>query len=488
MDFEREQKRVDVLLDKAQRAEDTYQSLVRAGGISRQHVLSLESIKPGILTDLNLPGGFTDETSDRHYTIALEQADILRHILFSAGFAAILYLFVKLVGKSGLFGGGGGSGGGGGGGSYSSGIEEDKRKNKEKEAKLTQLTEQIRAAVEHVPDFSFRGLITEDIYAFLTEIKVDKTIQDSIRNSDAKARDYFFNLDANGVCPFMNDVYMCDINHDLPMILTSPYYSNFQKNASGIASAINDGKENRVERLKTIVERTNGYVEHLAQCVQDRNFTGSQGHEATYVEDERHDPEDIIKLRTIFKYPPTKSAHEVVSMAYNLFVDWNKPARDPQHQHKFKTKEEFEERCSQEFMALCETDGEYVKYMADNADTLIKLLQDSEKKIGDLRRQMIGILKEATKSGQYTTDFSQPENQYLFGLTIIRKELDKLNTFVHSFVITTQNLTGVMRIIASLARKIKIIYVRGDAHRTKAAKILEDITRRMNDALKAEGV
>lgn len=481
MDIEREISRIDAKLTAAMQADVAYNDLLRAGGVSRQHVISLESIQPGVMLDLKLPGGFTQEVSLRHYTVSLEQASLLRHLLFSATFAAILYFFVKMVSDSGIFGSSGGSGGGDGGSGGGGNFE--KRKSKavknlnEAEEKLAKKIEKIKAKADLAGN-ALHEALDDRVYNFLEKIGVDDTIINAIRNTPTKAKSYFLDMDVDNRSQFMHDVFVYEVNRRMCMIITSPKYAEFQKNALVAASVINDNREQRVDMLRRACKTMNEEIHILANQFHMRTLT-SQADELRYVEHASNDPDDIVKFRKIFSWPDTKTARTISLELKNLFLTWMNPDNTGQHGYKFKSKKDFESRCLPELFTLIDTFESYQQYMVKHGLALRDELVDLESKINKMRVELLNEIDEFRKSdGYHETNDDNPTTQMYQHVNIVR-ELEKASQFIHSYTITTNSLMTAMATGASLARMVYAVYLKGYEINAEATRIMDSIASHM---------
>lgn len=484
MNISKELEKIRALEERAIKADQIYNELVRAGGISRQHVISLESLQPGILMDLNLPGGFSNELSDRHYTISLEQASLLKKLLFGAAFATILYFFKRVLQNSGLFGSSSGSGGGGGGGGGSGGWDDSfgkiKKKHKDSEEKLKKKAEELRSAVAS-DEVVLKSLAEED-FKFLSEIGVDKTIIDSIRASAKTAHKYFLEFDNDKYSQFMHDAFVYELNKRMCMIVTSPSWEAFQKRALMLATIINENRDSRVDKLNMICDDVDHYVNILTREVDEQTLM-VQGNDSTYVQHASNDPSDIIKLRESLSFSSDKPARDVASAVYDLFVEWTKAADNPTHQYRFTSKKDFEARVTESLLALINVDQDYMRYMSSKTDHLIDRLEKSQKMINDLDKRLIVLIRE--NEGD-VPDETPVENMApttrLYNLKMIQVELDKARRFVHSYVISTQSLMGAMRVVASMANMVYSSYELGYKRNVQAENLLNRLLMRVNES------
>jgi hypothetical protein len=483
MNISKELEKIRALEERAIKADQIYNELVRAGGISRQHVISLESLQPGILMDLNLPGGFSNELSDRHYTISLEQASLLKKLLFGAAFATILYFFKRVLQNSGLFGsssGSGGGDGGGGSGGWDDSFGKVKKKHKDSEEKLKKKTEQLRA-VQAPKEIVLKSLAEED-FKFLSEIGVDKTIIDSIRASAKTAHTYFLEFDNDQYSQFMHDAFVYELNKGMCMVVTSPSWEAFQKRALMLATIIKENRDSRVDKLTMICDDVDHYVKMLTREVDEQTLM-VQGNDSTYVQHAANDPEDIIQLRKALSLPPDRTARDVASDVYELFHEWMKVASDPAHKYRFTSKKDFEVRVSDSLMALINIDQDYMRYMSSKTDDLLDRLRASQKIINDLDKRLSVMIRE--NEGD-VPDETPVENMApttrLYNLKMIEVELDKARRFIHSYVISSENIFGAMGVVASMANMVYSSYERGYKRNVQAENLLNRLLMRMQEA------
>ncbi len=476
MNVERELSRIDDKLMSFVRADVAYNDLLRAGGVNRQLAISLESIQPGVLLDLKLPGGFTQEVSNRHYAVSLEQASVLRHLLFSATFAAILYFFVKMVGDSGIFGSGGSAGGDSGGGG---GTNFDKRKRKavksldDAEAKLAKKLHKIKENTD-LTGLAIHKALDDRAYAFLERIGVDKTIVDAIRNTPTKAKSYFLDMNIDDRSQFMHDVFVYEVNRRMCMIITHADYAEFQKNAIVIAGVINDGREQRVQMLERTCKSMEEDLRILTNQFDIRTLT-SQADELRYVEHPTNDPDDILKFRKLFTWPDTKTARTISLEMKNMFVTWMQPAADAQHNYKFKSRKDFESRCLPELFTLIDTFESYQQYMVKHGKHLCDELVSLESKINAMRVELLNEMDEFRKADGYSeTNEGNPTTQMYQHVQIVR-ELEKASQFIHSYTITTNTFMSAMATGASLARMVYGVYSKGYKINQEASAIADSI-------------
>lgn len=482
MDIDKELKKMRLAAQRSNQADQIYDELVRAGGRYRQHVISLESLQPGILLDLNLPGGFTSELSNRHYTVSLEQASLLKKLLFGAAFAAILYFFKRVLQNSGLFGSSGGSSGDGGGGSggWDDSFGKVKKKHKDSEEKLKKKTEQLRG-VQGPDEIVLKSLKEED-FEFLLAIGVDKTIVDSIRASAKTAKKYFLEFDNDQYSQFMHDAFVYELNKGMCMVVTSPSWEAFQKRALMLATIINENRQSRVDKLNMICDDVDHYVKMLTREVDEQTLM-VQGNESTYVQHASNDPEDIAQLRKSLSISNDRPARDVSADVYKLFHEWMKVAADPAHQHRFTSKKDFESRVSDSLLALVNIDQDYMRYMSSKTEHLLDRLKESQKIINDLDKRLSVMIRE--NEGD-TPDETPVENMApttrLYNLKLIEVELDKARRFIHSYVISTQNITGAMGVVASMANMVYSSYEHGYKRNVQAENLLNRLLMRMQEA------
>lgn len=482
MDIDKELEKMRLAAQRSNQADQIYDELVRAGGVSRQHVISLESLQPGILLDLNLPGGFTSELSERHYTVSLEQASLLRKLLFGAAFAAILYFFKRVLQNSGLFGSSGGSSGDGGGGSggWDDSLGKAKKKHKDSEEKLKKKTEQLRGV--QLPEEVLLKSLKEEDFKLLSDIGVDKTIIDSIRASAKTAHKYFLEFDSDQYSQFMHDAFVFELNKRMCMIVTSPSWEAFQKRALMLATIINDNRKGRMDKLEMICDDVDHYVKMLTREVDEQTLM-VQGNDSTYVQHANNDPEDIIQLRKFLNFPPDKTARDVSSDVYKLFVEWTAATNDPAHQHRFTSKKDFEARVSDSLHSMVNIDKDYLEAMRTIGDSLLDRLRTSQKIINDLDKRLSVMIRE--NEGD-VPDETPVENMTpttrLYNLKMIEVELDKARRFVHSYVISTQNIMGSMATIASMANMVHQSYILGYKRNVQAENLLNRLLMRMQEA------
>lgn len=482
MDIDKELEKMRLAAQRSNQADQIYDELVRAGGISRQHVISLESLQPGILLDLNLPGGFTRELSDRHYTVSLEQASLLKKLLFGAAFAAILYFFKRVLQNSGLFGSSGGSSGDGGGGSggWDDSFGKVKKKHKDSEEKLKKKTEQLRGV--QLPEEVLLKSLKEEDFNLLSDIGVDKTIVDSIRASAKTAHKYFLEFDNDQYSQFMHDAFVYELNKGMCMVVTSPSWEAFQKRALTLATIINENRQSRVDKLNMICDDVDHYVKMLTREVDEQTLM-VQGNESTYVQHASNDPEDIVQLRKSLSISNDRPARDVSADVYKLFHEWMKVAADPAHQHRFTSKKDFESRVSDSLQLLVNIDQDYMRYMSSKTEHLLDRLKESQKIINDLDKRLSVMIRE--NEGD-VPDETPVENMMpttrLYNLKMIEVELDKARRFIHSYVISTQNITGAMGVVASMANMVYSSYERGYKRNVQAENLLNRLLMRMQEA------
>jgi hypothetical protein len=231
-----------------------------------------------------------------------------------------------------------------------------------------------------------------------------------------------------------------------------------------------------------ICDDVDHYVKMLTREVDEQTLM-VQGNDSTYVQHAANDPEDIIQLRKALSLPPDRTARDVASDVYELFHEWMKVASDPAHKYRFTSKKDFEVRVSDSLMALINIDQDYMRYMSSKTDDLLDRLRASQKIINDLDKRLSVMIRE--NEGD-VPDETPVENMApttrLYNLKMIEVELDKARRFIHSYVISSENIFGAMGVDASMANMVYSSYERGYKRNVQAENLLNRLLMRMQEA------
>jgi hypothetical protein len=134
-------------------------------------------------------------------------------------------------------------------------------------------------------------------------------------------------------------------------------------------------------------------------------------------------------------------------------------------------------------MALINIDQDYMRYMSSKTDDLLDRLRASQKIINDLDKRLSVMIRE--NEGD-VPDETPVENMApttrLYNLKMIEVELDKARRFIHSYVISSENIFGAMGVVASMANMVYSSYERGYKRNVQAENLLNRLLMRMQEA------
>jgi hypothetical protein len=263
--------------------------------------------------------------------------------------------------------------------------------------------------------------------------------------------------------------------------MTSPNFKEFQKNAAVIAAVINEHRESRVLKLLRICQDTDHVLPILREQVKSRTFTG-QFDASRYGDNADNDPDDIHAVRKLMKWPETKTARAVASEIRNLFSSYLQSASDEQQKYYFKSKKDFEDRCTPELFSIIGLCEDYGKFLVEDGKSLYEELQHTGKKIDDMRSEMQAEIDDMRSSGRYDGVSESSPTTLLWQNLMIVKELDRIGHYIRSHMFATDDLMGAMASLASVARMIYGVYAHGYKSDEKAVFVVDKIQAAFNAA------